>query len=377
MPLPVRRRDSAESPRDGRTVSRIARLTLAWLCAIAIGLITGEVATRLTGVLDGVSIIPRRLLIGTDDPMLPYRLRPGARLTSQGVPIRVNRFGLRGAEIARDPGADAHRILVLGDSVAYGWRLAEADTFPVLLSEELGRLGVAAEVLNAGAPGYKTKSAVALLRHTGLSLAPDALVLAVSLNDFDETPGLSPLGLLVAQEARADGSWLAAHSEFYFLLRWGAPDLLKRWWASPGLLKRWWQARTEPEAESERLERFRGFLRAYAIATRRRFYAAPSGPGSERIRRSLGELRELAEGSALELTIVIFPEEDQLESAQPELEPQLHWKKLCAQLELSCLDLWSAFAGAAGRESLFRDLQHPNALGMRVAASATAEYLTR
>jgi hypothetical protein len=251
--------------------------------------------------------------------------------------------------------------------VAYGWGLVEADTFPVLLGEELRRLGLDVEVLNAGVPGYNSESALALLRHTGLSLAPHALVLGVSLNDFEGTPSLSPLGLLLAGEASADTSWLAAHSEFYFLLRWVAPALLKQWWRS----------RTDSEAASARDERVRGFLRRQAIARRKRFYADPSGPGWGRIRRSLEDLRELAAGSRLELTIVVFPEEDQLRSAGSELEPQLRWKALCAQLELRCLDLSSAFAAAAGRGSLFRDLQHPNALGMRVAASATAEYLTR
>ena len=221
----------------GRTARRIAILSLAWLCGIAIASIVGEVATRLTGAIDVVSIFPRRLLTGTDDPLLPYRLRPGATLMSQGVPVRVNRFGLRGAEIAREPGNDARRILVLGDSAAYGWGLAEADTFPVLLGEELRRLGMDVEVLNAAVPGYNTESAVALLRHTGLSLAPDALVLGVSLNDFEATPSLSPLGLLLAGEASADDSWLAAHSEFYFLFRWVAPALLKQWWRSPDRLR--------------------------------------------------------------------------------------------------------------------------------------------
>jgi lysophospholipase L1-like esterase len=351
----------------GRTARRIAILSLAWLCGIAIGSIVGEVATRLTGAIDIVSIFPRRLLTGTDDPLLPYRLRQGVGLVSQGVPVRVNRFGLRGAEIAREPEDDARRILVLGDSAAYGWGLAEVDTFPFLLGEELRRLGLDVEVLNAAVPGYNTESAVALLRHTGLSLAPDALVLSVSLNDFEATPNLSPLGLLLAGEASADDSWLASHSEFYFLFRW----------AAPALLKQWWQSRTDSEAASGRDERVREFLRRQAIASRKRFYAAPSGPGWERIGRSLEDLRELAAGSGLELAIVVFPEEDQLGSAESELEPQLRWKALCAQLELSCLDLWGAFAAAAGRESLYRDLQHPNALGMRVAASATAEFLAR
>ncbi len=348
-------------------VSRIVRLSFAWLCAIAIGLITGEVATRLAGAVDGVSIMPRRLLTGTDDPLLPYRLRQGAGLMSQGVPVRVNRFGLRGVEIARQPENGTRRILVLGDSVAYGWGLVESDTFPVQLGEELRRLGLDVEVLNAGVPGYNTESALALLRHTGLSLAPDALVLGVSLNDFEATPSLSPLGLLLAGEARADDSWLAAHSEFYFLLRW----------AAPALLKQRWQGWTGSGAASERDERIGQFLKRRAIASRRRFYAAPSGPAWERIRRSLEDLRDLAAGSGLELAIVVFPEEDQLGAAESELEPQLRWKALCKQLELSCLDLWGSFAAAAGGESLFRDLQHPNALGMRVAASATAEFLTR
>jgi hypothetical protein len=142
-------------------------------------------------------------------------------------------------------------------------------------------------------------------------------------------------------------------------------------------LKQWWRSRTDSEAASGRDERVREFFRRQAVASRRRFYAAPSGPGWEHIRRSLEDLRNLTAGSGLELAIVVFPEEDQLTSAESELEPQLRWKAVCAQLELSCLDLWSAFARAAGRESLFRDLQHPNALGMRVAASATAEFLTR
>jgi hypothetical protein len=351
----------------GRTVRRIVILSLAWLLGIAIASIVGEVATRLTGAIDVASVFPRRLLTGTDDPRLPYRLRPGAKLTLQGVPIRVNRFGLRGAEIVHDPGSDARRILVLGDSVAYGWGLAEADTFPVLLGEELGRLGLDAEVLNAAVPGYNTEGALAFLRHTGLSLAPDALVLGVSLNDFDDTPSLSPLGLLLAGEARADDSWLAAHSEFYFLFRW----------AAPGLLKRWWWSRTDTERVSDRDEQLGEFLRRQAIASRRRFYAAPSGPAWQRIRHSLEDMRELAAGSGLELAIVIFPEEDQLGSSESELDPQRHWKTLCLQLDLRCLDLWSAFARAEGSEALFRDLQHPNALGMRVAASATAEFLTR
>ncbi len=346
---------------------RIAILSLAWLCGIGIASIVGEVATRLTGAIDVVSVFPRRLLTGTDAPLPPYRLRPGVTLTSRGVSIRVNRFGLRGAEIAREPANDARRILVLGDSAAYGWGLAEADTFPVLLGEDLRRLGMDVEVLNAAVPGYNTESAVALFRHTGLSLAPDALVLGVSLNDFEVTPSFSPLGLLLVGEASADASWLAAHSEFYFLFRWAAPALLKQWWRS----------RSDSEAALERDEQVGEFLRRQAIAGRRRFYAAPSGPGWERIRRSLGDLRELAAGSGLDLAIVVLPEEDQLRSAESELEPQLRWKALCAQLELSCLDLWSAFAGAAGSESLFQDLQHPNALGMRVAASATAEFLTR
>jgi lysophospholipase L1-like esterase len=348
-------------------LGRFVRLSLAWLCAIAIGAIVGEVATRLTGIVDAVSVVPRRLLVPTGDPLLPYRLRPGARSISMGVPVRVNRFGLRGAEIAGDPPDGVRRILVLGDSVAYGWGLAEADTLPVLLEDELLRLGREVEVLNAGVPGYDTQSAVALLRHSGLSLAPDELVLSVSLNDFEATPRLSPLGLLLAGAAGTDDSWLVTHSEFYFLLRWAAPALLKQRW------QRW----TDSEAASGRDQRVQEFLRRQAIARRERFYADPSGPGWERIRRALEDLREIVVRHDLELTIVVFPEEDQLGSVESELEPQVRWKALCAQLELSCLDLWRAFRGSPAGESLFRDLQHPNALGMRVAASATAGLIAR
>jgi lysophospholipase L1-like esterase len=341
--------------RDG-----LGSTAIAFTVALALSLGIAELATRRLGLLDRVSPQPRALFRPGDAAELPYRLRPGADLDIGDVRIRVNRMGLRGSEIDVAPAAGTERWLVLGDSVVYGHRLPEEQSFPVLLEGELRRRGLRVEILNAAAPGYNTGAELAFLREAGLRLSPDALLLGVSLNDFAPTPRLTGLGFFSDD---ADESWLASRSELYALLCWVAtfPDkgrLLSRLLGGEGLRGDW-----------EALDRHVGVMH-------KRFYADPSGPGWDEVRASLEALRDLAQARGIELRVVIFPESDQLGDA-PNLDPQARWTGLCQELALSCLDLQPAFALAAsrGETDLFLDTQHPNARGFALSALATAEFL--
>src|SRR5262245_27674647 len=194
------------------------RFTARALVALALAAVAGEALVRLTGALDrGPG--PRRLVAPGASAELPYRLRPGERLQVLGRDVRVSSLGLRGPEVGSRPPAGVRRILVLGDSVAFGWGLDEAESFPARLAEALGSRSLGVEVLNAGVPGYSIASEAALHRELAPALAPDAVVVAVSLNDFTPTPGLSPLGMLVSFDAAPAPGWLA-HSELLALLRW-------------------------------------------------------------------------------------------------------------------------------------------------------------
>lgn len=312
--------------------------------AAALSLLAAEGVVRGLRLLDRVHPMPRELFTGSPAPDLPYRLRPGARLLWGDVPVRVNRLGLRGGEVgpARE---GTHRILALGDSVVYGHRLREQDSFPVLLAGELG-----AEVLNGATPGYDTSAELAFLREVGLELEPDAVVLGVSLNDYGPAPMRTARGFLVGNPAEVPGpAWLADRSELYLLARW----LIEHRGAS----REGWEA----------LDRYVGVMH-------KRFYADP-GPALSRVREALVAMRDLARAHGIALSVVIFPEKDQF-GEPPDRRPQARWLALCSSLELRCLDLWPAFAEAGG-ESLFHDMQHPNAEGMRAAARAAAGMLAQ
>lgn len=335
---------------------------LGLVVSLVLSLLAAEFAVRQLGLLDRVAPFPRELFRAGDKPDLPYRFTPGADVRLGGVRVRVNRFGLRGEEIDPVPAEGVRRWLVLGDSVAYGHLLAESDSLPVLLERELRRRGKPVEILNGAAPGYNTSAEFAFLRDVGLGLSPYGVILAVSLNDFGPAPTLSPLGFLVDPPAGfgAGPRWLEGRSELYALLRWAVRHLRTR--GIPG-------SDGEPGAAA-----WAALDRAVAIQ-HKRFYANPSGPGWQAVRRSLREMRDLSAQREIELVVVIFPEEDQVGAEALNLDPQARWRGLCEELALQCFDLWPAFADAAARtgEPLFLDTQHPSARGLGIAAEALAE----
>ena len=361
-----------------RPRGRLARLLLGLLASATIFVVAGEILTRAFGIIDRLNGIPRRLYLATSIPDLPYRLRPGVTVSIRDFTVHVNRYGLRGPEISGQPLDGRRRVLVLGDSVVYGEGLNEPDTFPVLLEQALNADGARpSEVLNGAAPGYNTEAELAYLREVGLALSPETLVLGVSLNDYGPAPGLTPFGFLTADpRERSQMPWLSNHSEFYMLVRWLITYARGEHWyqrvarAAPAAPRA-----PAPPAPSF-ADRWPAMDRAIAMM-HKHFYAAPSGPGWESVRRALPGLRDAARRRGLDLAVVIFPEKDQIELPDPNLDPQRRWLALCEELELRCLDLRPAFAAAAPEGPLFQDTQHPNAAGMRVAAREVAGFLRR
>lgn len=348
------------------------------LFALALFFLLGEVVVRQLDLVDQLNGYPRAVFLATDDLELPYVLRPGFRGQWGIADIRVNDLGLRGAEVSREPGADVHRILALGDSVVFGWFTLEKESFTVALERELRRCrGEGVEVLNGGVPGYNTRAEVAFLRERGLDLEPSELIVGVSFNDLGGTPVIAPSGFLSGNaDNRATLPWLANHSEFYVLLRWlawrGASGALFR--SSPRAPKDQTGAGAEGVDAGEQLSRSLGGL----IAKRQtRFYRQRKGPGWDRIRGALQDLSELAREHELPVTLVLFPAGYQFGVDEPDLSPQRAWLDLCEEFELRCVDPWPAFAatGADAGTVLFGDVQHPNGAGAGIAARVVAEEL--
>ena len=117
------------------------------------------------------------------DAELTYTLRPGHfrfRNREFDVDLQVNRQGLRDTEEALS-GPD---VIVLGDSFAMGWGVAQEQAFPQQLAALTGL-----KVLNTGVPSYGTAREVKLLARLDSSRLR-ALVVQYDENDFNENEAL-------------------------------------------------------------------------------------------------------------------------------------------------------------------------------------------
>jgi hypothetical protein len=124
-----------------------------------------------------------------------------------GRPVSINARGYRGAlHGARRPGAE--RVVVLGDSIAFGLEVGDAETFAALLERPRER-----EVLNLAVQGWGTDQQALRLEREGLALRPDVVVLALCVaNDFTDV-------------ALDHFLYDRRHPKPYFLLRHGELEL--------------------------------------------------------------------------------------------------------------------------------------------------------
>jgi lysophospholipase L1-like esterase len=138
------------------------------------------------------------------DEQLRHRLRPHARSRVSGPEFAVeyvhNAEGLR--DEARHPlpkPEGTTRILVLGDSFAYGAGNDYQDSWPVLFERRLVAEGYPIDVVKAGVPGYDTRTEALYLERIFTDYDPDIVLLTFLPNDLFtngafETAGSDPDG---------------------------------------------------------------------------------------------------------------------------------------------------------------------------------------
>jgi lysophospholipase L1-like esterase len=343
---------------------RMGRAAAGLVVAVVIFFVAGELLARGLGVVDRLNGYARQLFADGSSQGLPYRLRPGVEVAFNGVHVRVNGLGLRGPEVGKTPAPGTVRVLVLGDSVVFGQGVAEDATVTAELARRLSeRWGRPVEVLNAGVQGYDTAAEAAFLAGPGLALAPSGVIVGMSLNDYDPAPAYDATGVLTRNPAPSHG--VLAHSEFLLLLRW-----LVAW--SRGQLLTQMLERT-PAAPAAAPTPGGTALDQLVAREHLRFYHEPDPALWARLRAALTALRDETAAHGLWLLVAILPESYQVGTDAPDLTPQRRLLALCAELGVACIDLQPAFAAASG--DLFEDVQHPNARGHAVAASAIAAAL--
>ena len=117
------------------------------------------------------------------DPVLFWRLKPGAKDDES----EINVHGMRGPamEKVRTPGA--LRVLLLGDSVPYGFKLEDGKTIADRMRYILGR-SRPVEVINGGVVGYSSFQTMRYFQCELASYNPDFVVVYVGNNDWMPSP---------------------------------------------------------------------------------------------------------------------------------------------------------------------------------------------
>ena len=110
-------------------------------------------------------------------------------ITKFGVPVHINSAGLRSPEIAVPKPAGFKRVLVLGDSVAFGWGVPEEQIFSRRLENTLQKqLACPVEVVNAGVTDYATVDEADYFTHEGLEAEPDVVLVYYIENNNVSNP---------------------------------------------------------------------------------------------------------------------------------------------------------------------------------------------
>jgi lysophospholipase L1-like esterase len=100
------------------------------------------------------------------------------------VPVSTESSGFRSVQGQPDPGQSSDtQIALLGDSIAWGWGVADGET----LADELQKLaGPASRVSNYGIAGYSTVQQLLLLERVLQSASPDIVLVLFFRNDLSE-----------------------------------------------------------------------------------------------------------------------------------------------------------------------------------------------
>ena len=147
-------------------------------------LFLGEIALRLMGY-EPLYVSPERDRFWKYDSLLGWANQPGQEGIFETPEFRtvvhINEKGLRDLPHSYKRQNNIERILVLGDSFAWGYGVEESERFSQLLEQSLN-----VEVINAGVSGYSTDQELLWYRNEGIKYETDLVILVLAGNDVGD-----------------------------------------------------------------------------------------------------------------------------------------------------------------------------------------------
>jgi hypothetical protein len=263
---------------------------------IALGLLlVAEVVVRLVAPQDVRHDYTQGGSIGLPDDQLGHVYRPGAVSAVRGpefqVEYRINEEGLRDETAHPTPRArGSRRLLVLGDSFAFGAGNEYDRIWPVLLEQELRRRGHGVDVVKAGVSAYDTAKELIYLERLFPRYEPDVVLVAFLPNDLFTNRSVEQV--LYASSRAADDEAVRGRADRRFTLHLAL--LAKRMLIASDLL----------------------YVKLYLASPRAQYFASPP---AERLTEQLALTRELfarmqrsCEERGISLVVLSIPQQFQV-----------------------------------------------------------------
>ncbi len=363
---------AGEKPADPR---------LKWLLAVGttllclLGLELGARGLRALATRGQKNVPPH---IVTDTPVL-YEMNPEHP--------EVSSQGLRDDEVVIPKPDGTLRLLVLGDSVAYGPEVPRAAAFPDLLETSLRQRYGSVEVINVGVPGYSPYNQLHFYLGKGRRFEPDIVIVAFCMNDVANprlhwnragrhVEVIPPEAIpnheydrnhaapsLASWETGSDPPSLLRHSELYRLL---APRGLSSFEGDPA-------PESVPESRIPTHITGEDTLSIEVLVDE-------STPEWSWLTSMYDRLHTAVEADQAKMIIVFFPLAYQLDASYPFL-PQKNLLRYCRDRSIPCLDMLEPLRRHRPRQVFlmdsagYHDIWHLTRFGHELTAGALSRFL--
>lgn len=213
------------------------------------------------------------------NPRIGHEHHPEASARLMRVDVAINSDGLRDRELSPDRTPGEFRIMMLGDSLTFGYGILVEKTYSKRLEAKLRNAGHAVEVINSGMGNYNTSMEVEYFIACGAKYHPDIVLLNYFINDaelmpkyetnaFHETPGIISSADNLLEISMRNARW-SVRLISYFIIMFitvGTLEMSLRvffaFWTGPSVLfygTPWGRRDISPEAEARREERRRTY----------------------------------------------------------------------------------------------------------------------
>jgi len=294
-------------------------------------------------------------------PRRGWTLLPGAEMT-EWAEVRIDRYGLRVRHDQwRRTLGDEPRVLFLGDSVTFGYRLPAEDGFVEVVADLLAKAGdkPALTILNGGTTAYAPCQELDWLTHEGAALSPDLVVVQVSLNDvssgFHASAGWDPSVHPEFAQVRIDPHWSAF---MRMAFEWGRT-------------RRYGKNLAAAAEEIEELNLSELFEKVESERVRTAW---------ARAEKDWRRMVDFCRSRKIPIVFFVIPIESQILDPTESDLPQQRLLEFTREIGVDCLDPLPALRRAQPIESaaghrLYIDHAHPSRWGARIVASEVVSFL--